>query len=472
MSTSVLAVLYQRICSRSVTLVLVLGSYGAIALAANWPVWPGSESSLRQGDLSFLTWSLSWTVYALLHHHNLLYTTWLNFPQGVNLAQNTLMPLLGLMTLPLTLLHSPIASINLLLWLAFCLSSASMFFVLSKWTNRRLSAYLGGLIYGFSPYMIGQGLDHVVQNFVPLPPLIFYAFWKLLVEEKTLKIRWGIGLGLLLMAQLFISPEVAVSSVIVISLGAAILSFASPAVALQRTRRALPGLVATVLVIVIPAGYYIIALTTGAQHALGPSLGSGLSADLLGPLLPTANQRFGLFGLAKIGNSFIAGNFPENGTYIGLPILLLVILIVVQEHRQKRILFVTAMAVIMLLLSLGPRLIIDSHITSVPLPSAMFSHLPLVGNLAEVRLSLYVDFFIACILAFGIDQVDLAGIRRSILSRNHSRMDIVSHLAVLLLGVAAVLTCSLTGHTPMGQQMCPQYSPGGLLMPSKREAWY
>lgn len=422
--------------------VLAVTSYAILALVANLPAWPGSEGSLRGGDLDFLTWSLEWTAFALLHHLNLFYTTWLNYPVGVNLAQNTLMPLLGIFTLPLTVLQGPIASLNFLLWLAFCSSAASMYLVLTKWTNRRYSAYLGGLIYGFSPYMVGQGLGHLVQNFVPLPPLILYAFWKLLVEENCPKIRWGVAIGLMLVAQLWISPEIALTSIIIVSVSAIVLGLSNLSVALGRFKRALPGLTTIVAVMCVPAIYYAVALLTGPQHAVGPSLGGGLSADLLGPLLPTSSQRFGGFGLVAYGNRLVSEDFPENGSYLGAPLLLLLVWTALRQRRRQRpwIVFTLTMAALVFVLSLGGRLTVLGHVTLFPLPAAVFSYLPVLKNLAEVRLSLYVDFFVACTVALVVDEVDFAEIALAIKSRRISSRNLTAHLLVLLLSLTAVAT--------------------------------
>ena len=67
-----------------------------------------------------------------LHGKNLFSTTLLNYPNGVDLAQNTGMPLLGLLTAPLTLAVNPIASMNLLRFLAFTLSAYAAYFVIRR----------------------------------------------------------------------------------------------------------------------------------------------------------------------------------------------------------------------------------------------------------------------------------------------------------------------------------------------------
>ena len=61
---------------------------------------------------------------------------------------------------------SPLVRANALMLLAMPASATAAFVVLRKWKVWGPAAALGGLIYGFSPYMVGQGLGHVVFIFV------------------------------------------------------------------------------------------------------------------------------------------------------------------------------------------------------------------------------------------------------------------------------------------------------------------
>ena len=106
-----------------------------------------------------------------LHGLNPFFSNAMFVPTGVNLAQNTASPLLGLITAPFDLAFSPVVSANLLMLLAMPVSATAAFVVLRKWQVWEPAAAIGGLIYGFSPYMVGQSLDHVELIFVPLPPL-------------------------------------------------------------------------------------------------------------------------------------------------------------------------------------------------------------------------------------------------------------------------------------------------------------
>ncbi|HTX00384.1 MAG TPA: hypothetical protein VMD59_16505, partial [Acidimicrobiales bacterium] len=129
-------------------------AYGGMSLAAYWPIFPGDPSRVptqASGDIVQDIWFLDWTPYAIVHGLNPFYTHLINAPYGVNTAQNTQMPLLGVLSAPLTWLVSPVASYNLLLWLSFTLSSLSMAYVVRRWTTWFPAAFAAGLLYGFGP---------------------------------------------------------------------------------------------------------------------------------------------------------------------------------------------------------------------------------------------------------------------------------------------------------------------------------
>jgi hypothetical protein len=63
------------------------------------------------------------------------------------------------------------------------------------------------------------------------------------------------------------------------------------------------------------------------------------------------------------------------------------------------------LAAVAFVLSLGSPLNVNGHVTSIPLPFAVFTHLPLFEDEAASRYSLFVQFFVAVIIAIGIDEV-------------------------------------------------------------------
>ena len=152
----------------------VVVAYFVLGLIAYGPALHEISSRLfgTIGDFSLWIWSMEWTVHALTHGLNPFFSNALFVPTGINLGDNTSAPLLALLATPTSLLFGPIVSANLVTVVAMPLSATSAFFVLRKWRVWRPAAALGGLVYGFSPYMIGQGIGHTQLLFVPLPPLI------------------------------------------------------------------------------------------------------------------------------------------------------------------------------------------------------------------------------------------------------------------------------------------------------------
>ena len=169
-----------------------------------------------------------------------------------------------------TWLAGPVATYNVLLRLAFALSAFSLCLVLRRWTTWWPAAFVGGLVYGFSPYMVGQGLGHLMLVFVPLPPLILLVLHGIVVRRRRPAWQSGVALGLLAAAQYFISPEVLLSTAL-----AAAVAVVVTAVARRREVRSAAGHVARALawaaVVAAPLlaypGWMALA---GPQHVIGP----------------------------------------------------------------------------------------------------------------------------------------------------------------------------------------------------------
>ena len=398
--------------------------YALLGAVANFPIWPGDPARLAQcscgGDKDVIqtVWFLAWTPFALLHGHNLFLTNWLNYPVGVNLAQNTGMPLLGLVTAPLTLLVSPVASENLLRFLAFPLSAIAMYFVASRWLTSAPAAFVAGLLYGFSPYVVSQAEVHLNLSFVPLPPLIFYALYRLVILHTPSPWRWGLVLGALGAAQYFISAEILATTGLVALLALVLLALSHPRTALACAPRALLGLVVGGVLLSACIGYPAYLMARGPLHYVGPSQTSETvyNADLVGSVLPTSAQLVAPRRLAAVGSSLVAGaaNVDENGSYLSLPLLVLLAVAIIRYWRRRWLVFAALMAGLSFVLSLGTSLEVDGRSVTLPfeLPFEALRRLPFMNDLLPARLALYVSFFVALALALALDE-SLAARRRA-----------------------------------------------------------
>lgn len=398
---------------------LSVALYAFAALASQWPTWPGDPSRLRGGDLNQMTWFLGWTPYALLHGHSLFATNALNYPTGVNLAQNTLSPLLGILAAPLTLTVNAVASVNLLLWLSFVLSAASMFFVLRRINVHGVAAFWGGAIYGFSPYLVCQAVGHLDLAFEPLPPLILWSVYELFRADQPRRIRLGCRLGLLVAAQALISAEVALTTVLVGVIALVAVAVAHPRVIASTLRRAAPGLAVGVAIVCAVYAYPLYVMAAGPYRYHGPAYPGGVNADLLGTVLPTELQRLAPASWRMHGSSLMRGNTSENGSYLGLPLLILMATFTVVYRKRAWVKFSALMIVVSVVLSLGEVLNVNGHQTTFQMPFALLSGLPIVDNVIASRIALYTAFFSALLVALGLDSL-LRGGQSSVERLSHS----------------------------------------------------
>src|SRR5664280_1684170 len=197
---------------------LVVASYLALSIASYWSVWSTSPATHMQlgGDQFATVWFLRWIPFALTHAHNPFFTTFGNYPFGVNLLTNTSVPLLGLVGAPVTLLFGPTASYNLWCTVALAGSATAGYLFARRWTSWRPAAWVCGLLYGFSPYEVAQSHGgHLNLTFAVFPPLILLATHEVVVRRQRAPLTAGVVLGLLVVAQFFVSSEVLASTLVV-----------------------------------------------------------------------------------------------------------------------------------------------------------------------------------------------------------------------------------------------------------------
>ena len=403
----------RAVTGRSLAILTAVAVYVAIALYAYWPASLFSNSRLAgggQGDPAGQVAGLAWIAFALSHHTNPFFTNWINYPDGVNLASNAVAPAVGLILAPVTMILGPIAAYNLALCLAFITAALAMFFVLQRFVKSIFSAFLGGLLYGFSPYMVGQGLGHLAILYTSLLPVAFYLLYRLLeAQSPGQRRRLGLVLGLVLAVQVYLSVEILadfVTVAVILVLGGALLH---PRQVIARLQELWSPLCIGIVAFIIVGAFPIWTLVLGPQHLSGPpqplAILDMFHSDLLGPLVPTALMRYAPHWLSAIGARWSAGNFTEYGIYLGAPIVAAITSTIVWLRRISVVRLSAVGGLLALVLSMGTRLTIAGHLfNSVPMPFALFNHLPLFSGEIPARYSLFLQLFAAVILAFGVDR--------------------------------------------------------------------
>jgi len=434
---------------RHTTIFLLI--YLVLAVAVFWPSppWDGNRlptgffNAYAFGDPPQMTWFLDWFSYALRHGLNIFHTNFIDYPTGVNLASNTSVPLLGLLAMPFTLTLGPVAAFNILLRFAFLASAGSMFLVLRRW-SREPAAFVGGLLYGFGPYMVTEGQSHLNLVFVPIPPLIIWCLYELLVTKRRSPLRLGLLLGALTGAQALIEPELLVMLGIVVAIGLLGLAVYRHG-QLRQTfdfmgRAVLPA----ALVFVVVAGLWMWSLLFGRGHVVGTVLQLGnlqqYRADLLGPIVPT-DELFAPMKLQVVSLGYVGGNFTENVAYLTLPVVALVA-VFAAVWRNTRIILVSALlALVAFVLSLGSSLRVNNHVTGIPMPEAIFAHLPLLDNFIPARFGFVAMLFAVVAVTLGGDRFLLwmaSGQSRSLRNQAIEVTGVVAIALALLLTIPKV----------------------------------
>ena len=300
----------------------VVAAYFVLGLVAFWPVVPEISHHIFStvGDLTLTVWYLGWVPHALTHGLNPLFSNAMFAPTGVNLAQNTEAPLLGLIAAPITWAFGPLVSTNLLLVLGMPISATAAFVVLRKWEVWGPPAALGGLIYGFSPYMVGQGFAHPVLTFVPLPPFIVMTVVSILQRRRPPR-RLGIQLGLLVAAQYLISPEVLVTVVVLTGAALVFVALGSPSKVPQLARTAAGPIGISMVLAVVLLAYPVWMLLAGPQHVSGPTypLINSYHNDLLSFVDHGLWQQVSLGMQSNWAGPLAMFESPEYGGYVGIP---------------------------------------------------------------------------------------------------------------------------------------------------------
>ncbi len=406
---------------RAGLIVSVLYLMGGVV--AYWHLWahPATvQPGFGTGDVGRYDWFVGWVPWALAHGTNPFVSHIANVPFGVNLMDDTSVLILGLIMAPVTVLFSPVVSVNVLFTLAYPLSAGAGYLLARRFTEWRPAAFAAGLFYGFSPYMVAQGSGHLNLSFVPLPALIVVALHELLIRQERPARRVGALLGVMVAAQFLISTEITATTAMFSAIAVVIVAVVGHDQVLARARHAAEGLAVAAVVAVVLLAYPLYVAVAGPMHISGLILGfQYYYSDLVAPLLPTSVMQFGTAHMKQVADK-IGGNLSENGTYLGLPLIVLVL--AAAAFIRRRVVWIAAgMAVIAFILSLGGYFHVGlaRYATlgnNIPLPGEVLFHIPKLNDSFPVRYALFVDLFVSVVLAVTLEALHRAGAGRAALS--------------------------------------------------------
>lgn len=394
-------------------------AYVALATFANLHAWilgPGTnlQSSGGVGDVGQSVWFLGFSPHSLLAGRSILTTEWLNVPWGFNLMENTSVILPALVLAPVTLLFGPIVTFNVAIVAAFAGSATASMLVLRRWVTWLPAAWIGGLVAGFSPAMTSQGAVHLHMIIQIIPPLVLLLLDEAVVRQRRNPWLVGAGLGALLAAQLMISAEVLVSTVLLAVVVLVVLGILHRHEVASRAQSILRSLIAAGGAFLVLAAWPLYQMILGIGSLSGPiqrpEYSRMLASDLLSFVLPTSGSMIAPHRLTRVADPFVAGRLAESGSYLGIVLIVVLIAIAIRWRRHLLVQSMVILGVTAAILSMGDHLGIKGNHFGVPLPYAILAHVPFVKSGSASRYAIPVGLAAGVLLAFGIDRLRAEGI--------------------------------------------------------------
>jgi hypothetical protein len=384
--------------------------YLGLALVIWSGVWlhhPTTTATCDCGDTSLLTWFMSWPAYALHHGESLFFSDRALHPYGINLPANTSFLAISLPLAPVTWAFGPVASLNVAATLAPVATALSARALLLRWTTWQPAAFLAGLFYGFSPFVIENlSLQHIDVATLVVPPLLFWCLDELLVRQRGRAWAWGLALGGLCAVQFFLSSEVLVICVLAATIGTLLLVAAglvrSPRSVVGRLGHAATGFGAaavTGLVLLAYPAWYAVAGPRALPKKVFPDV-QFFGSAWRSLLLPAGPHDRGPNVILETYGYF--GSHPLLKGYLGVGMVAILVIGLAWFHRDGRLWFCGAMLVVTEALSLG----------AAEGPWTLFANLPLVENIVPERFAGVADLFAALMLGVILDRARNSGLTR------------------------------------------------------------
>ena len=360
----------------------VLAAFLAAGVAATWPLPSYSTGRLPlTRDAAIYVWDLWWVGHQVIHLHNPWSTTYMAAPVGLQLAYHTLVPLLGVVMLPVTLAFGPSAAYNLLLIVLPGLSCYAMYRVARLWLPTRVGAIAAGAFFGLSGMLTFQDWYHINIAYGALfLPVTLEAAVRL---RRNPAIGQAVILGAVLAGCLLVNQESAVMALILAAL--VLVPWLAGSGALEVALIRLRAVAAAGLTGVVVASPQLIAMiqqtraggTSTVPAWLGYTTWVANVNDLFAPSPRLVHDP----GLAGLGHIYYWQTGLENLNTFGVVLSVLAVLGLLASWRRRSAWLLALLWLAATALALGPVLKVGRH-----------TYIPLAQNWQGVRVSLFLPF--------------------------------------------------------------------------------
>jgi hypothetical protein len=380
------------------------------------------------GDNYQHAWFLWHFAHTVSHAENPFYTGLIYFPNRVNLAWSTTDPLAGTLALPVSLLAGPAVAYNLSLILQLALAAFFARLLCLRICRSETTALIGGVIFGFSPFLLAQALGHLsLVTAFPIP--LFVLALDAVLRRQNPSWKLGVGLGIALLLTAFAHYNYTVLCVL-FGFFMLVIEIALEGVGpIKRAWKALSVGAVTFFVGFAPLLRMLLRDPSGMPVSRGSGHFEQFSADALGFLIPSWNHiLLGHFVRELNPKLFVAGF--EGTVYIG-PIVLALASLGAWKGRKEHKRWVVRASILgflFYLLSLGPQIRVLGKSLGVAGPAALLYRIRFAEFIsAPARFHVLVALCVAILSSLGV-----AFLIESFRSR-WRQYALVSLVAVLLL---------------------------------------
>jgi dolichyl-phosphate beta-glucosyltransferase len=380
----------------------VLLGAGLIYLALGFILWVNAwadgattHTLCGCGDPALFLWFFQWPATALAHGQNPFFSTALFHPGGINLLAQTSVTGLSLPLVPVTWIWGPVASLNVASSLAPALTAFFAFVAIRRWVPWTPAAFVGGLLYGFSPFVLTSlAFGHLMTAALMLLPLILAVLDEMLIRQRHSWLWSGVALGVLVFGQFFLSSELLALCAVLVVICLVVLVATTLVLQPAELRRLAPhavkalgvGSVVGGVLLAWPAWFAL----AGPAHLSGlvwkdlPILGGYRASNFVSSSLPTRGDDLYL----ALGG--YEGTPLGSSTYLGWTLIAVLCAGAAAFWRDKKMWFFSFLLALCIVLSIGPQ-------KGEWVPARLFFNVPVLENIIEQRY-MAVGFLAAAVL--------------------------------------------------------------------------
>lgn len=356
-----------------------------------------------EDDPLLFTWVFGWWTFAITHGLNPLWSTYVWAPHGMSIANMTAIPSLAIPLMPLTKLFGALVSYNLCAIYLSALSAWSAYFLCRYLTKQYFVALVGGVLFGFSTYQIGQELGgHLNLLATGVLPLFVLLIIKKVDNSLSPK-RFILWFTLCIVIQLGLSRELLLTSTISGVLTWLWAYYLYPEVRAKLRLLARHIFLCFIIALTITSPYWVTFMTHMSTVSYPPPYEQlGVTTQPLNFIVPTPITGVNLPAFSnhywQWFYTFYAYQI-ENGSYIGLPLLTLFLWHTIRHRKQTGKLYLP-LFVFCAVLSLGWTFTWGRTLyIHIFMPGGLLYFVPLLSKVLLIRLSVFLWLLLAMVLA-------------------------------------------------------------------------